>query len=70
MSLKSFDYYSLGHAARVLDVSQSSLYQKARSGEIKTRRASDGSWLFDPKVIAKAKMTRKTGRRFIESPKQ
>lgn len=71
MPLKSFDFYSLGHAARVLDVSHSSLYKKARSGEIRTRRASDGSWLFDHKEIEKEKLKaskRTTGRRFIESP--
>jgi predicted site-specific integrase-resolvase len=69
MQLKSFDFYSLGHAARVLNVSQSSLYQWSRAGKIRTLRASDGSRLFDPKDIENAKgVAKKNRRKFVEQP--
>lgn len=69
MQLKSFDFYSLGHAARVLNISQSSLYQWSRAGKIRTLRASDGSRLFDPRDVEKAKgIAKKNRRKFVEQP--
>ena len=69
MQLKTFDFYSLGHAARVLDISSSSLYQWSRAGKIPTLRASDGTRLFSPKDIEKARATiKKSGRKLVEQP--
>lgn len=69
MQLKTFDFYSIGHAARVLNVSMSSLYQWSRAGKIRTLRASDGSRLFDPKDIEKAKaQAKKRRRKLVEQP--
>jgi predicted site-specific integrase-resolvase len=66
--LERFDFWSLGHAARELGISQSSLYQKSRAGKIPTLRASDGSRLFTTAVIKREKerLSKQDGRKFVE----
>jgi predicted site-specific integrase-resolvase len=65
--LKKFDFYSMGHAARELNVSHSSLYQWCRAGKVKFLRASDGSRLFDEKCIEQARaLAKRSGRKFVD----
>jgi len=65
--LKKFDFYSLGHAARKLDISQSSLYQWCRAGKVKFLRASDGSRLFDERGLEQARaLAKQSGRKFVD----
>ena len=58
-----FDFYSLGHAAQTVKVSQSSAYQWSRSGKLKCLRASDGSRLLDDKGLAQLRALAKRSRR-------
>ena len=69
MQLKTFDFYSLGHAARAVGVSQSSLYQWSRSGKVRTLRASDGSRLIERSEVEKLKdLVKQSRRKLVEQP--
>jgi predicted site-specific integrase-resolvase len=66
MQLKKFDFWSVGHAAREVNVSQSSLYQWCRAGRVKVLRASDGTRLLDGTAIKQARaIAKKSGRNSV-----